>query len=132
MRRTIIPYNPMLKEYARKLRNNSTLAEILLWSQLKRKNILGYDFHRQKPLDNYIVDFFCNELNLAIEIDGITHDFKMESDKIRQTKLESYGIKFLRFTENEVRKNLQGVVLYIKEWIKNNEVKLENKELHTP
>lgn len=67
-RRKIIPYNPALKEKARELRNNSTKTEILLWLNLKGKQMRGYDFHRQKPIDNYIVDFFCNELMLAIEI----------------------------------------------------------------
>lgn len=72
-RRKIIPYNPALKEKARELRNNSTISEIFLWQFLKGKQMLGYDFHRQKPLDEYIVDFFCNELMLAIEIDGESH-----------------------------------------------------------
>lgn len=58
-RRKIIYYNPKLKQLARKLRNNSTLSEILLWKYLKEKQMMGYDFHRQKPLDEYIVDFFC-------------------------------------------------------------------------
>ena len=62
-----------LKEKARELRNNSTTSEIKLWMYLKNKQMLGYDFHRQKPLDEYIVDFFCNELMLAIEIDGLSH-----------------------------------------------------------
>ena len=81
--------------------------------------MLGYDFHRQKPLNYFIVDFFCNELMLAIEIDGSTHDFEDRylNDIRRQKKLESLGIRFLRFTETEVRKNIDGVVDYIKNWI---------------
>ncbi len=73
-KRKIIPYNPNLKELARKLRNNSTKAEIILWLKLKGKQMYGYDFHRQKPLDNYIADFFCHELMLAIEVDGYSHE----------------------------------------------------------
>jgi very-short-patch-repair endonuclease len=73
-KRTIYPYNPKLKELARQLRNNSTFAEVLLWNELKNKQIKGYDFHRQKPILNYILDFFCSELKLAIEVDGLTHD----------------------------------------------------------
>jgi very-short-patch-repair endonuclease len=118
LNREIIPYNPELKEYARQLRNNSTLSEVLLWKQLKGKQLSGYDFHRQKPIDNYIVDFYCCELKLAIEIDGITQDFKMDNDRVRQLKIESYGIAFLRFTEKEIRMNLEGVVEMIKNWIK--------------
>lgn len=72
-RRKIIPYDPKLKMLVRKLRNNSTLSEVLLWLELKGKQMKGYDFHRQKPIDNYIVDFFCHELMLAIEIGGISH-----------------------------------------------------------
>jgi very-short-patch-repair endonuclease len=66
-RRKIIPYNPALKELARKLRNNATKAERVLWHSLSGKQCFGYDFHRQKPIGNYIVDFFCQELMLAIE-----------------------------------------------------------------
>lgn len=69
-RRKIIPYNPKLKLLARQLRNNSTPTEIRLWQHLKGKQMMGYDFHRQKPLDNYVADFFCNELMLALEIVG--------------------------------------------------------------
>jgi very-short-patch-repair endonuclease len=67
MRRKIIPYNHKLKQLARNLRNNSTLAEVLLWRELKGKQVRGYDFHRQKPIDKYIVDFYCPDLLLAIE-----------------------------------------------------------------
>ena len=73
MRRKIITYNSRLKEKARELRNNSTFTEVMLWNYLKKKQMKGYDFHRQKPLDEYIVDFFCIELMLAIEVDGESH-----------------------------------------------------------
>ena len=58
------------------LRKNSTLSEVLLWNELKGKKLMGIDFHRQKPIGNYIVDFFSPELRLVIEIDGITHAYK--------------------------------------------------------
>jgi very-short-patch-repair endonuclease len=74
--RKIIPSNPHLKDLARELRNHSTLAEVLLWNQIKNKKLLGYDFHRQKPIDRFIVDFFCPDLMLAIEIDGASHGQK--------------------------------------------------------
>jgi very-short-patch-repair endonuclease len=70
----ILPYDPNLKKLARHLRNKSTMSEVLLWRCLKGKQILGYDFDRQRPIDRYIVDFYCKELRLAIEIDGSTHD----------------------------------------------------------
>lgn len=117
MRRTIIPYNPALKEKARKLRNNSTFTEILLWNYVKRKQMKGYDFHRQRPIDNYIIDFFCNELYLAIEIDGESHYGNESKDERRQKKLEKLGIQFLRFDDLEVVHNLEGVLKRIEKWI---------------
>ena len=122
----IIPYNPKLKEIAKKLRNSSTLSEILLWQQLKGKQMYGYDFHRQKPLDQYIVDFFCNELSLAIEIDGRSHFHKVGKDLARQQQLESFGIHFLRFSDFDVKNNLVHVLKTIENWIINYEKK------HTP
>jgi len=116
-RRTLIPYNPDLIEKARYLRNNSTLSEVLLWNHLKRKQMHGYQFLRQKPLDNYIVDFFCYDLLLAIEIDGDSHNDKEEYDLKRQEKLESYGIFFLRFWDSEVKNNMPGVLQVISDWI---------------
>lgn len=80
----------------------------------------GYDFHRQKPLDNYIVDFFCNELLLAIEIDGLSHIGKEKYDEKRQQRLESLGIKFLRFEDEDVFYNIGKVLDDIEKWIKDN------------
>jgi len=116
-RRMIIPYNPGLKERARQLRSQSTLAEVLLWNRLKHKQLGGYQFLRQKPLDEYIVDFFCYPLMLAIEIDGFSHDHKQEYDQHRQLRLESLGIRFLRFTDHEVKTNMDGVLQAIVAWI---------------
>src|SRR5436190_14233366 len=96
MPRAIIPYHPKLKELARQLRNNSTLSGVLLWNCLKGKQMRCYDFHRQQPLLNFIVDFFCHELMLAIEIDGDSHDHKFEQDVQRQKTLEEIGIRFIR------------------------------------
>ena len=118
--RKIYPYNPKLKELARQLRNHSTFSEVLLWNQLKNKRIMGYDFHRQKPILNYILDFFCNELELAIEIDGCSHDFEeaYKKDKSRQEEIERLGIVFLRFDDLQVKKNMAGVLQTIEGWIK--------------
>ena len=82
-----VTYDSKLKEYARHLRNNSTNAEIKLWIQLKGKQMHGYDFHRQKPIGNYIADFFCNKLRLVIEIDGSTHDL----DEVQQNDRNKQG-----------------------------------------
>ena len=118
-KRKIIPYNPNLKEFARQLRNNSTKAEVILWQKLKNKQMHGYDFHRQKPIDNYIIDFFCYELMLAIEVDGSSHQLEEVYDKdiIKTQKLNQLGISLLRFTDNEVLKDTFNVLLAIENFI---------------
>ena len=121
-----VTYIPYLKEKARALRNNSTLGEILLWKKLKGKQCYGFDFHRQKPILNYIVDFYCYKLNLIIEIDGYSHNFKTEEDKQRDKELKELGFTILRFTEGEVRNNLDFVLNSLTTFIEN---KLEQ---HTP
>ena len=120
MTRKIIPYKSRLKQYARSLRNNSTPGEITLWKHLRGKQMLGFDFHRQKPIDNYIVDFFCNELSLAIEIDGYLHENEeaLKKDLRRQKRLEELGITVLRFKESEVIKNTRNVIEQIEDWVK--------------
>ncbi len=95
----IIPYNPLLKERARELRKNMTPGEVTLWKHLKGKQMCGYDFDRQRPIDQFIVDFYCKKLMLAIEIDGSSHDSPeaQDQDAERQGRLESLGVRFLRF-----------------------------------
>lgn len=112
-----IYYNPKLKDLARKLRKNMTLSEVLLWNQLKQNKMKGYDFHRQKPINNYIVDFFCPKLKLIIEIDGKTHIYKGNEDVKRQQRLESLGFHFLRFKDIDVKKNIKDVLVSIENWI---------------
>ena len=116
-KRNIIPYDPGLKQLARDLRNNSTLSEILLWKKIKGKQMRGYDFHRQKPLNKFIVDFFCHELMLSIEIDGSSHNDKAGYDEERQKKLESLGVSFLRFHDGDVKFRIDDVLNNIEEWI---------------
>jgi very-short-patch-repair endonuclease len=112
-----LPYDPALKLLAREHRNRSTLAEVLLWKHLKGHQRLGYDFHRQRPVLRYIIDFFAPKLMLATEIDGDTHRPKAAEDRERQSKLESLGIRFLRFGDLEVKQNTLGVVQAIDAWI---------------
>ncbi len=114
-----ITYNPYLKQKARELRNNSTLGEILLWKKLKGKQCYGFDFHRQKPILNYIVDFYCYKLKLIIEIDGYSHKFKTEEDKERDLALFELGFTVLRFEEGEVRNNLDVVLQTLSIFIEN-------------
>jgi very-short-patch-repair endonuclease len=81
----------------------------------------GYDFHRQKPIGNHIVDFFCNELLLAIEVDGSSHDSRFDEDQIRQEALEYRGLSFLRFDDAWVREDIEMVLRTIGEWIDEHE-----------
>jgi very-short-patch-repair endonuclease len=101
-----------------------TLGEVLLWQQVKKKQLRNYDFDRQRPIDRYIVDFYCKDLKLAIEIDGSSHHTEEARirDNIRQERLESLGVKFLRFTETDVRKRMPMVIDSIEQWIDNNTI----------
>jgi very-short-patch-repair endonuclease len=119
-KRKIFPYNPELKILAKELRRNMTLSEVLLWNELKKKKMLGFDFDRQRPIGNFIVDFYCKELQLAIEIDGDTHIYKYDYDEERQWSLEMLGIHFLRFEDIEVKKNMNNVLRVIENWIEKN------------
>ncbi len=118
MRQQIIPYSPQLKERARELRRKMTLAEILLWKRLKGKQLCGYDFDRQRPLGRRIVDFYCKELKLAVDVDGSVHDFMREKDERRQRELEALGVTLLRFWNYEVKNDISAVVRRIEEWIR--------------
>ena len=93
------PYNKNLKQASRDLRKNMTEAEQLLWSRLRSKQLLGLQFYRQKPLLNYIVDFYCPAANLVIECDGSQHytDEGLEADRVRDEALGELGFIVLRF-----------------------------------
>ena len=127
MKNKIIPYNSTLKVLARELRNNSTKTEVILWNKIKKKS-LGVEFHRQVPIDEYIVDFFCHELLLVIEIDGATHYYNFKKDEIRQKKLESFGLKVIRFDDRDVRYALNDVLRAIELTIE----EMKDKEKHPP
>ena len=116
MANKIIPYNPKLKELARQLRKNSTLAEVLLWLKIKQRGF-GVQFHRQVPLLEYIVDFYCHELLLVIEVDGDSHNFKDEYDAKRQKELEVLGITILRFSDTDVKQNIFSVLTVVEETV---------------
>tara|TARA_R110002074_G_scaffold39418_5_gene106066 strand:- start:13108 stop:13482 length:375 start_codon:yes stop_codon:yes gene_type:complete len=115
----IIPYNPKLVPYAKILRQNMTLGEIALWREIKGKK-LGVRFSRQIPIDQYIVDFYCKNLQLAIEVDGSIHfkDEQQNKDIIRQNRLESLGVVLIRFNDLDVKNNLSLVLEELKNKIK--------------
>ena len=126
-----ILYSKDLKERSRELRNNSTLAEVLLWNYLKRRKMLGYQFMRQKPIHQFIVDFYCSKLKLAIEIDGESHRLRFGEDLQRQRCLEQMGIHVVRFGDLDVKKDIANVLVSIEGWIRKNEARPEfplNKE----
>ena len=118
MRATLIPYSPALKERARYLRQHMTLGEVLLWKEIKGRKLCGADFDRQRPLGEFIVDFYCKELSLAIEIDGASHDFNQDRDDRRQRTLEDMGVTVLRFWDHQVRTDMRVVLERIGTWIR--------------
>ena len=95
----------------------------MLWKYLKGKQMLGFDFDRQRPIGNYIVDFYCKDLMLAIEIDGESHNDKADYDAKRQAWLERQGITVLRFYDWEVKEDALAVAQAIENWIRNNKLK---------
>lgn len=113
----IIPYRSELRAFARTLRKNATRSEVILWQNIRRR-ALGVQFHRQVPMLDYIVDFYCHEIGLAIEIDGNSHDHKYLYDAKRQGKLENEGVKFIRFTNKEVKKELLSVLMVLEEKVR--------------
>ena len=123
MKTKIIPYRPELKAYAKKLRHKMTLAEILLWQRLKGRQLCGYDFDRQRPLGLRIVDFYCKELQLAIDADGSIHNHAKEKDDLRQREIEAQGVTLLRFWNYDLKTNMVGVLAQITTWIRDEETR---------
>ena len=108
-----------------------TFSEVKLWNEIKNGKLMGYDFDRQRPIGNFIVDFYCKDLKVAIEIDGITHEDHeiLLKDKIRQEELESFGVAFLRFDALLVVNKVEAVVREIRIWIEEFEKKNGVSEL---
>jgi len=108
----MLRYKPQLKTRARSLRANLTDAEKRLWSHLRRKQILGVQFLRQRPIGNYIVDFYAPAVQLVVEVDG-SHHFDIAQaryDKHRSEYLEQLGLKVLRFDDRQVLTETESVV----------------------
>ena len=114
----------LIFEKAKELRNNMTASELILWGYLK-DSPYGHKFRRQHPISNYVADFYCHSLKLIIEVDGSVHesDINQQSDAERQLDLESKGICFLRFTNNEIEKHLENVVQIIENYIRSKQNK---------
>lgn len=92
------------------LRQSATFPEILLWSKLRRNQMGGYKFRRQFQIGKYIVDFYCEELKLIIELDGSVHFYKSQEDKERQKCLEGLGYAIVRYTNEQVLQNILFVL----------------------
>jgi very-short-patch-repair endonuclease len=121
-------YNKTLQPYAKDLRSSMTKAEACLWKYtLRAKQMKGYSFRRQRPILDYIADFACLELQLVIEVDGYTHslDETINKDIIKQEALEKAGYSVMRFSDNEVLKDMRNVILRIESFI-------EDREKSTP
>ena len=114
-----LPYNPRLKGFSRNLRRDGEITEAMLWKRLKSRQ-LGFTFNRQKPILNYIADFYCKELNLVVEIDGASH-FSSEAnqrDLERDRQMRVLGLEILRVLDGDVRKDADEVACFIEEQCK--------------
>ena len=108
----MLPYNNVLKAISRELRSNQTDAEQLLWQAIRKKQLFGAQFYRQKPIAGYIADFYCHKLKLVIEADGGIHnkpDVK-EYDAIREQNLTEWGYVVVRFTNEQILKEEEKVI----------------------
>jgi very-short-patch-repair endonuclease len=108
----VLKYEPWLKKYSRDLRKNMTDAEMHLWDKLRRKQLKGRQFFRQRPIGSYIVDFYCPTAKLIIEVDGGQHYYGegAEKDKLRDEFMKKQGFKVLRFSDLEVLKSTKEVL----------------------
>ncbi|MDT8444025.1 MAG: endonuclease domain-containing protein [Desulfuromonadales bacterium] len=105
-----LPYNKRLIAPARENRKNPTPAEMKIWTEILRmRQFAAFKFLRQKPIDNYIVDFYCSELRLVIEIDGESHAENVAYDTERTRVLQSLGLTVVRYTNNDIMQNIEGV-----------------------
>ncbi|ALB41520.1 type II restriction endonuclease [Anabaena sp. WA102] len=117
MKMNYLPYNKNLVSRAKELRQNMTLAEKKIWYDYLRD--FKYRVHRQRPIDNFIVDFYCPKLKLVIEIDGDSHyaENAQKYDQERTEILQGYGLKVIRFNNEDVLHNFTGIVALIEELI---------------
>jgi len=104
-----VNYLKELRELAKNNRKKPTTGEEIIWKEILMKRKIGYKFLRQKPVNRFILDFYCSELNLAIEIDGNSHNKKKNYDNARDLFLNQIGIKTIRFSNDEVIDNIENV-----------------------
>lgn len=107
-------FKHMMHNLASELRQRATLSESLLWEAIRNRQIEGYKFRRQVPIGGFVVDFYCAEQKLAIEVDGSSHRDREQEDRLRQQAIEALGIRFLRFSAEQVETDLQSVLMEIR------------------
>ncbi|WP_299432598.1 endonuclease domain-containing protein [uncultured Aquimarina sp.] len=112
----ILPYTPEARELAKVLRKNMTNSERVFWGNVRKKQ-LSVQFFRQFPILEYVVDFYVKEIGLAIEIDGNSHNNRFLEDSHRQSRIEELGMKFIRFTNEQVLNDLETVLVELGEVI---------------
>ena len=108
-----LPYNPQLREQAKALRKAGNLCEVLLWQQLHKNKFKQYDFDRQKIIGNYIVDFFCTNCNVVIEIDGSSHDEKAKHVNEQDYYLEGLGLTVIHISAKDILNNIGSVMAFL-------------------
>jgi very-short-patch-repair endonuclease len=111
---------PHIFEKARELRKQMTLAEQLLWKYLKKKQLYGFKFRRQRPISEFVADFYCYAAKLVVEVDGGFHNLKEQKthDQKRTTLFNEFGIAVLRFTNGQIENNIKNVITEIKTFLK--------------
>ncbi len=121
--------HPVILAHAREMRHPQTTAETTLWNVLRNKST-GYKFRRQHPIDMFIIDFYCAEAKLLIEIDGDSHFIpkQEEYDKARTEYLEDLGYKVIRFTNNDVRYHILAVADEIMQTVESRIAELMTKK----
>ena len=110
--------NQAIMEMAKALRKQMTLTESILWNRLNNKKTLKVRFRRQHPINKFIADFYCHAVRLVVEIDGESHNSRVENDEGRTAKMERFGIKVIRFRNDEVENNIEDVIQKIEEIVK--------------
>jgi len=112
-----LPYNPKLKQRATVLRKAGNLAEVLFWNQVSKNRFKGLDFDRQKIIGNYIVDFYCANIQLVIEIDGSSHDDKQAYDALRDAYLQGLDLRVIHISDGDIKQNLDEVMIWLGEQV---------------
>ena len=116
-RKLELPYNPKLKDRAKELRQAGNLSEVIFWTEVKKNQFHGIDFDRQRVIGHYIVDFYCKQLGLVIEIDGESHNYKIEYDETREAFLKALKLEIIHFNDIDIKNDMDSVLQYLEDFI---------------